>query len=46
MYSVVPDASIRVTSNIRAMAERRLRGFILYTCFGIDIVVRKGADVR
>src|SRR5262245_9107326 len=34
MHSVVPDASVRVTRNIRARAERRLRGFILCTCFG------------
>jgi len=46
MHSVVPDASIRVIGNIRAMAERRLRREILYTCFGIDKAVGKGADVR
>ncbi len=46
MHSVVPDASIRVIGNIRAMTERRLRREILYTCFGIDKAVRKSADVR
>ena len=46
MHSVVPDASIRVICNIRATTERRLRREILYTCFGIDKAVGKGADVR